>query len=120
MSSSSSSSSTITTAAVKTEAGTEAAGGNSLLSVTLISQNAPPVTYRIRRDVRLRRLMDLYCGKNSLDPNAVVLLDSCGRHIRPAQTPDEVGLKDGDEIDIMLWVDGGGAATLVHLGQISA
>ncbi|XP_034594776.1 small ubiquitin-related modifier 1-like [Setaria viridis] len=86
---------TATAAQVKTEAGEDDGG--------LIN---------VKRNVKLRRLMDMYCGKHSLDPKAVLFLDAEGRHIRPAQTPDDVGLKDGDEIDILLKQDGGGGAPL--------
>ncbi|CAL4946548.1 unnamed protein product [Urochloa decumbens] len=92
------------TSQVKTEAGDDGA----LINVKVQSQIAADVFFRIKRDVKLRRLMDLYCGKHSLDPQAVLFLDPCGRRIQPAQTPDDVGLKDGDEIDIMLKQDGGG------------
>ncbi|CAO2172097.1 unnamed protein product [Urochloa humidicola] len=94
------------TAQVKTEAGEDGA----LINVKVKSQIAADVFFRIKRDVKLRRLMDMYCGKHSLDPRAVMFLDSDGCNIRPAQTPDDVGLKDGDEIDILLKQNGGGCS----------
>nr|CAB3474841.1 unnamed protein product [Digitaria exilis] len=52
--------------------------------------------------------MDLYCGKHSLNPKAVKFLGPDGSHIRPMQTPNDVGLEDGDAIDLMLDQEGGG------------
>ncbi|CAO2195282.1 unnamed protein product [Urochloa humidicola] len=68
------------TAQVKTEAGEDGA----LINVKVKSQIAADVFFRIKRDVKLRRLMDMYCGKHSLDPKAVLFLDPDGRNIRPA------------------------------------
>ncbi|CAL4973088.1 unnamed protein product [Urochloa decumbens] len=102
------------TAQVKTEA-----GDGALINVKVTSQIAADVFFRIKRDVKLRRLMDLYCGKHSLDPSAVEFLDPDCRRIKPAQTPDDTWLKDGDEIDVMLKVDGGGCQC-TRAGRTSA
>ncbi|KAL6616390.1 hypothetical protein ACP70R_038660 [Stipagrostis hirtigluma subsp. patula] len=88
---------------------TEAADDGSLLNIKVNSQTAPDAFFRIKRSVKLRRLMDLYCGKHSLDPRAVVFLDPEGKHILSGQTPDDVGLQDGDEISIMIHQTAGSA-----------
>ena len=87
------------TKTVKAEAGED---GGALINIKVHSQTADDVFFRIKRDVKLRRLMDMYYGKHSLHPKAVLFLDPHGRYIRPNQTPDEVSLEDGDTIDIML------------------
>ncbi|CAO1944397.1 unnamed protein product [Urochloa humidicola] len=104
------------TAQVKTETGEDGA----LINVKVKSQIAADVFFRIKRDVKLRRLMDMYCGKHSLDPKVVLFLDPDGHYIRPAQTPDDVGLKDGDEIDILLKQDGGGGCSAREPAGLSA
>ncbi|RLN24529.1 small ubiquitin-related modifier 1-like [Panicum miliaceum] len=104
------------TAPVKSEAGAD----GSLINVKVQSQIAEDVFFRIKRNVELRRLIDMYCGKHSLDPKAVRLLDPSGRFIRTAQTPDEVGLEDGDAIDLVLDQEGGGGAPVPASQQSSA
>ncbi|KXG33713.1 small ubiquitin-related modifier 1 [Sorghum bicolor] len=96
------------TKTVKAEAG-EDGGSDALINVKVQSQTADDVFFRVKRDLKLRRLMDMYCGKHSLHPKAVLFLDPVGRTIRPNQTPNEVGLDDGDAIHIMLTQVGGGA-----------
>ena len=101
------------TAPVKAEAGGD--GSALIINVKVQSQTAEDVFFRIKRNVKLRLLMGMYCRKLSLDPKAVRFLDPGGRHIRAAQTPDEVGLEDGDAIDVWLDQEGGGArAGVVH------
>ncbi|CAL4973087.1 unnamed protein product [Urochloa decumbens] len=104
--------STGTTAKVKAEPG----GGDSadLITIKVQSQNAGDVFFRVKRNLRLRRLMDMYCGKQSLDPKVVKFIGPEGRHIRAEQTPDEVGLEDGDAIDVWLDQQGGGGGAPAH------
>ncbi|XP_066310208.1 small ubiquitin-related modifier 1-like [Miscanthus floridulus] len=87
------------TKTLKAEAGKD---GGALINIKVHSQTADDVFFHIKRGVKLRRLMDMYYGKHSLHPKAVLFLDPHGHYIRPNQTPDEVGLEDGDTIDIML------------------
>ncbi|KAL6840201.1 hypothetical protein ACP4OV_030011 [Aristida adscensionis] len=100
---------------VKAEAGEPS---SSLLSIKVTSQTADDEFFRITRKTKLRRLMDLYCGKHSLDPRTVEFLDGEGRHIRSVQTPDDAGLVDGDEISINIKMHGG-AAPPAHAGRAS-
>ncbi|KAF8717035.1 hypothetical protein HU200_026145 [Digitaria exilis] len=104
------------TVPVKAEPGS----GGGLINIKVQSQVAEDVFFRIKRDVKLRRLMDLYCGKHSLNPKAVKFLGPDGSHIRPMQTPNDVGLEDGDAIDLMLDQEGGGGEAPVHVSQSSA
>jgi small ubiquitin-related modifier len=95
-------------AEVKAEAGVD----GSLINIKVRSQTAANECFRVKRDVKLERLISMYCGKHSLNPMAVRFLDPSGRYIRAAQTPDEVGLEDGDEISIHLHQLGGTGAPL--------
>ncbi|XP_072950523.1 uncharacterized protein [Typha angustifolia] len=56
--------------------------------------------FRINRSAQLRNLMNVYCKRQSLDFNSIsFLLD--GRKLHWDQTPDEVGMEDGNEIEVM-------------------
>ncbi|XP_073281456.1 small ubiquitin-related modifier 1-like isoform X2 [Primulina huaijiensis] len=56
---------------------------------------------RIKRNTQLKKLMNEFCGRKSLDLNSFTFLFE-GRRIRGEQTPDELDLEDGDEIDVMI------------------
>ncbi|CAH8363486.1 unnamed protein product [Eruca vesicaria subsp. sativa] len=64
------------------------------------------VTFRMQRSAQLKKLMDAFCDRVYVDLNSLVfLLD--GRPLLPEQTPDELDMKDGDEIEAMLNLRGG-------------
>ncbi|RCV28175.1 hypothetical protein SEVIR_5G389800v4 [Setaria viridis] len=104
-----------TTPTVKAEPG----GDGALILIKVQSQTAEDVFFRVKRNVKLRRLIDMYCGKHSLHPKAVKFVGPDGRYIRAEQTPEKVGLEDGDEISVVLDQEGGGGAP-VHASQICA
>ncbi|XP_038989743.1 small ubiquitin-related modifier 2-like isoform X1 [Phoenix dactylifera] len=65
------------------------------------------VFFRIKRSTQLRKLMNAYCDRQSVDFNSIAFLFD-GRRLRAEQTPDELEMEDGDEIDAMLHQTGGG------------
>uniref|UniRef100_I1KZ61 Small ubiquitin-related modifier n=1 Tax=Glycine max TaxID=3847 RepID=I1KZ61_SOYBN len=65
------------------------------------------VFFRIKRSTQLKKLMNAYCDRQSVDFNSIAFLFD-GRRLRAEQTPDELEMEDGDEIDAMLHQTGGG------------
>ncbi|XP_031285555.1 small ubiquitin-related modifier 2-like [Pistacia vera] len=63
--------------------------------------------FRIKRSTQLRKLMTAYCDRQSVELNSIAFLFD-GRRLRGEQTPDELEMEDGDEIDAMLHQTGGG------------
>ncbi|WKA12944.1 hypothetical protein VitviT2T_030286 [Vitis vinifera] len=56
---------------------------------------------RCIRSTLLRKLMSAYSGRQSVELNSIAFLfDGC--RLRGEQTPDELEMKDGDEINAML------------------
>ncbi|QCE11530.1 small ubiquitin-related modifier [Vigna unguiculata] len=51
--------------------------------------------------------MNAYCDRQSVDFSSIAFLFD-GRRLRAEQTPDELEMEDGDEIDAMLHQTGGG------------
>ncbi|BAS75908.1 Os01g0918300, partial [Oryza sativa Japonica Group] len=47
------------------------------------------VFFRIKRSTQLKKLMNAYCDRQSVDMNAIAFLFD-GRRLRGEQTPDEV------------------------------
>ncbi|RVW95603.1 Small ubiquitin-related modifier 2 [Vitis vinifera] len=72
----------------------------------LIYRDGNEVFFRIKRSTQLRKLMSAYCDRQSVELNSIAFLFD-GRRLRGEQTPDELEMEDGDEIDAMLHQTGG-------------
>ncbi|XP_074302241.1 small ubiquitin-related modifier 1-like [Silene latifolia] len=69
-------------------------------------QDGNEVFFRIKRSTQLKKLMSAYCDRQSVDFSSIAFLFD-GRRLRADQTPDELEMEDGDEIDAMLHQTGG-------------
>ncbi|KAF3612935.1 Small ubiquitin-related modifier 1 [Capsicum annuum] len=79
--------------------------GGGGCDVTLLD-DGNEVFFRIKRSTQLKKLMNAYCDRKSVNFNAIAFLFD-GRRLRAEQTPDELEMEDGDEIDAMLHQTGG-------------
>ncbi|PHT51862.1 hypothetical protein CQW23_06324 [Capsicum baccatum] len=70
------------------------------------TQDGNEVFFRIKRSTKLKKLMNAYCDRKSVYFNSIACLFD-GRRLRAEQTPDELEMEDGDEIDAMLHQTGG-------------
>ncbi|KAL0843795.1 hypothetical protein Bca101_017041 [Brassica carinata] len=59
------------------------------------------VIFRMQRSAQLKKLMNAFCDRNFVDFDSIIFLFD-GRPLRAEQTPDELDMKDGDEIEAML------------------
>ncbi|XP_014521851.1 small ubiquitin-related modifier 1-like [Vigna radiata var. radiata] len=78
------------------------------ITLKVKGQNDNEVFFRIKRNTQLKKLMDGYCDRESVDFDSIVFLFD-GHPLRAEQTPDELELEDGDEIDAMEHQIGGSA-----------
>ncbi|KAL6140181.1 hypothetical protein ACLB2K_058482 [Fragaria x ananassa] len=92
------------------------------INLKVKGQDGNEVFFRIKRSTQLKKLMNAYCDRQSVELNSIAFLFD-GRRLRAEQTPDEVRLssllcvlelcrlemEDGDEIDAMLHQTGGAA-----------
>ncbi|XP_019159263.1 small ubiquitin-related modifier 1-like [Ipomoea triloba] len=76
------------------------------INLKVKGQDGNEVFFRIKRSTQLRKLMNAYCDRQSVDFNSIAFLFD-GRRLRAEQTPDELEMEDGDEIDAMLHQTGG-------------
>ncbi|RAL41859.1 unnamed protein product [Cuscuta campestris] len=76
------------------------------INLKVKGQDGNEVFFRIKRSTQLKKLMNAYCDRQSVDMNAIAFLFD-GRRLRQEQTPDELEMEDGDEIDAMLHQTGG-------------
>ncbi|CAA3018041.1 small ubiquitin-related modifier 1-like [Olea europaea subsp. europaea] len=67
------------------------------------------VLLRSKRRTQMKKLMNAYCERQSIDFNSIAFLFD-GRCLCAEQTPDELEMEDGDEIDAMLHQAGGDVA----------
>nr|VDD17625.1 unnamed protein product [Brassica rapa] len=74
--------------------------------VSCLFSDGNEVFFKIKRSTQLKKLMNAYCDRQSVDLNAIAFLFD-GRRLRAEQTPDELDMEDGDEIDAMLHQTGG-------------
>nr|CAA67923.1 ubiquitin-like protein [Arabidopsis thaliana] len=82
--------------------------GGAHINLKVKGQDGNEVFFRIKRSTQLKKLMNAYCDRQSVDMNSIAFLFD-GRRLRAEQTPDELDMEDGDEIDAMLHQTGGGA-----------
>ncbi|XP_073135604.1 small ubiquitin-related modifier 1-like [Henckelia pumila] len=57
--------------------------------------------FRIKRSEPLKKLVDLYCEQQSVHEDSLIFHFN-GRRLRKEQTPDELAMKEGDEIYSLL------------------
>ncbi|KAJ0768643.1 putative Ubiquitin-like domain-containing protein [Helianthus annuus] len=76
------------------------------INLKVKGQDGNEVFFRIKRSTQLKKLMNAYCDRQSVELNAIAFLFD-GRRLRAEQTPDELEMEEGDEIDAMLHQTGG-------------
>lgn len=76
------------------------------INLKVKGQDGNEVFFRTKRTAALKKLMSAYCDRQSVDVESIAFLFD-GRRLRGDQTPDELEMEDGDEIDAMLHQTGG-------------
>ncbi|KAI7731019.1 hypothetical protein M8C21_017413 [Ambrosia artemisiifolia] len=71
------------------------------INLKVKNQDNVELFFKIKRNTQLKKLMNAYCDRMSVELNSIVFLFD-GRRIRGDQTPDELEIEEGDEIDAML------------------
>ncbi|AQK98691.1 Small ubiquitin-related modifier 2 [Zea mays] len=64
------------------------AEGGAHINLKVKGQDGNEVFFRIKRSTQLKKLMNAYCDRQSVDMNAIAFLFD-GRRLRGEQTPDE-------------------------------
>ncbi|PON88687.1 Rad60/SUMO-like domain containing protein [Trema orientale] len=84
--------------------------GIPTLGITVLSQGtATSETYfQIKINCPLFKLLKTFCRHQNVDYKTMQFLYN-GKRIHPKQTPKSLNMKDGDQIDAISHIDGGGA-----------
>jgi len=69
-------------------------------------QDGNIVHFKIKKKTQLKKLMEAYCARQSLQMDQIRFLFD-GNRLRDTQTPDELDMEDDDVIDAMLFQVGG-------------
>jgi len=76
------------------------------LTLNVTSQSGNGMTFRVKQNTDLKRLMDAYCQRSgNPGENLRFLFD--GQRIVDGMTPEQLDMRDGDEIDAMAQQVGG-------------
>ncbi|KAJ3056446.1 Small ubiquitin- modifier 1 [Rhizophlyctis rosea] len=76
-----------------------AAGNPELISLKVTSQDNE-IFFKIKTKTPLKKLMQTYCERQGKQIDQVRFLFD-GQRIQAEQTPDELGMEDGDSIEVM-------------------
>lgn len=86
----------------------EAGAQAEQLNLKVKSQDGEEVFFKIKTTTQLKKLMDAYCQRQSLSAaNVRFLFD--GERLHENQTPKELNMENGDEIDVVIEQVGGQA-----------
>lgn len=80
--------------------------GPEHLNLQVKSQDGNVVHFKAKITTPFRKLMTAYCDRQSVASESVVFLFE-GERLRGEQTPQEVGMEDGDSIDVVIHQVGG-------------
>ncbi|SCM23327.1 small ubiquitin-related modifier, putative [Plasmodium chabaudi chabaudi] len=76
------------------------------IQVKVRSPDGAEVFFKIKRKTKLEKLMEVYCNRLGQSIEAVRFLYD-GDRIHGENTPDQLGIEDGDVIDAMVQQTGG-------------
>eukprot|EP00466_Bigelowiella_natans_P018888 jgi/Bigna1/63962/fgenesh1_kg.64_\ len=77
------------------------------LNLVFTSQDGREVHFKVKKTTPFKRMMEAYYAKvGATEKDAFRFLHD-GERIHKYQTPADVNVEDGDEIHVMLTVDGG-------------
>ncbi|WJZ87651.1 hypothetical protein VitviT2T_007018 [Vitis vinifera] len=79
----------------------------STIEVKVKSQDGRQLYFRINRSTPLQRLLVAYCQQINIDYKTMQFVYN-GNRVTAKQTPEQLGMEDGDEIDALTHQMGGG------------
>lgn len=76
------------------------------MSLRAVAQDGTEVAFRVSPNTNLDKLMSAYCSRTGARPDTVRFLYD-GQRIGKGVTPDDLGMEDGDIVDVVLQQVGG-------------
>ena len=86
---------------------------NDIIHLKVRSQDDDEVFFKIKRSTQLKKLMDKYCERQGISNinNVRFLFD--GERLVETNTPDELQMQNGDEIDVVIEQVGGFSSQII-------
>lgn len=81
-------------------------GSASSIQLKVKNAEGKEVLFKLKMSTPLRKLMDAYCQREGLPVDGVRFLYD-GERVNRDQTPEELDMQDGDEIDALVEQTGG-------------
>ncbi|KAL1454981.1 hypothetical protein WDU94_009108 [Cyamophila willieti] len=81
------------------------------ISLTVISFDRNDVQFKIRKETPLVKLMNAYCRRRNIDLDSIRWRHD-GDFVSKLDTPEKLGMEDGDEIEIFQEQENGGSQTI--------
>lgn len=82
------------------------AGADQHINIKVKAQDGTEIFFKIKRTTQLKKLMDAYCTRQGLS-SAQCRFIFDGERIKDDDTPDNLEMENGDEIDVMVEQTGG-------------
>lgn len=79
---------------------------SEIIQIRVLDQEDQEVLFKIKKSTALKKMMDAYCERKGIDRRAIRFAFN-GDRINDSSTPKELGIEDGDTIDIQLEQIGG-------------
>jgi len=76
------------------------------LSLKVKDQEGGEVTFKVKPSTRFEKILEAYCKKKAVDKTTVRFLFD-GQRLTDLQTPEEIGMEEGDCIDCVIQQVGG-------------
>jgi len=76
------------------------------INIKVVNSEGNEVFFKIKKNTKLRKLMDAYCKRQGL-VNGSVRFSFDGNRVNPETTPDDIGIQSDDIIDAMVEQTGG-------------
>ena len=74
---------------------------NEIIQIKVANQEGNEVLFKIKKSTSLKKMMDAYCNAKSLSDSGAIRFMFQGARINANQTPNDLGMEDGDTIDVM-------------------
>lgn len=82
------------------------------INIRLVEADGSELAFKVRSTTRFVKVIDAFCSARHIHPNAVRFLFD-GQRLSDNDTPQQLGMQDGDIIDVALQQIGGTDADLI-------
>ncbi|KAI8470055.1 MAG: small ubiquitin-like modifier 1 [Monoraphidium minutum] len=71
----------------------------AVINLVVKDQTAAEVHFKVKTHTKLEKVITAYCTKKAIEPSSVRFVFD-GTRINPNSTPEDLGMEDGDSIDV--------------------